>query len=368
MMKKATPLLTIVGLFLVSMLWTACGSRKSQDKPAAESLNVIPVQAVSVVRQKVSERLTYTGTLEAWRKINITPETGGKVAKIHVEEGQRVEKDQLLAELDTESLSFQLKQAEAALAVADANLKNATRNKERMDRLFTEKAVSDAQVEQVKLGYEAAKAQFEQAQAAVNLVRHALDVSIMKAPWNGIVASKNAEVGDVINPMMGSFSPLSGVLTLVDYSRIKITVEVSQSDVVRIRKGQPAVVRISGAETKDIPGTVAVVNSTADPLARKFRVEVLADNPDLVLRPGTFGSVLFEVQSRDNALVVPQKAILDNTHVFVVENGRAARRDVTLGLRNTLVVEVVAGLKEGERVIVEGNYGLIAGTPVEVKR
>ena len=117
-----------------------------------------------------------------------------------------------------------------------------------------------------------------------------------------------------------------------------------------------------------IPGTVAVVNSTADPLARKFRVEVQADNPDLVLRPGTFGSVLFEVQSRDNVLVVPQKAVLDNTHVFIVENGRAARRDVTLGLRNTLVIEVIAGLKEGDEVIVEGNYGLIAGTPVEVKR
>ena len=75
-----------------------------------------------------------------------------------------------------------------------------------MDRLIKENAVSEQQHEQVQLAYDAAKAQLQQAQAAVNLARHALDVSIMKAPFSGVIASKNAEVGDVINPMMGGFS------------------------------------------------------------------------------------------------------------------------------------------------------------------
>ena len=365
-MKKIWMMTGLAGAVVFGML-VSCQTAKQED-PAAAAESAIPVKVAQVVKQKISEKLTYTGTLEAWQKINIMPDIGGKVAKIYVEEGQRVEKDQLLAEMDTESIGLQLKQAEAALAVAEANYKNAAKNKERMDRLLQEKAVSDQQYELVKLGYDAAEAQLAQAQAAVNMARHTLDVSIMKAPFKGIIASKNAQVGDVINPMMGSYGPVSGVLTLVDYSRIKIGVEVSQSDVVRIQKGQPAAVRVSRGEAKEYPGTVTVVNTTADPQAKKFHVEVTVNNPELSLRPGTFGSVVFEVNSHDNALVVPQKAVIEDKYVFLVQGTKAVKKAVALGLKNSVLVEVTAGLKEGDLVIVEGNFGLIDGTEVEIKK
>ncbi|MCJ7563890.1 MAG: efflux RND transporter periplasmic adaptor subunit [Candidatus Aminicenantes bacterium] len=365
-MKKIWMMTGLAGAVVFGML-VSCQTAK-QESPAAAAESAIPVKVAQVVKQKISEKLTYTGTLEAWQKINIMPDIGGKVAKIYVEEGQRVERDQLLAEMDTESIGLQLKQAEAALAVAGANYKNAAKNKERMDRLLQEKAVSDQQYELVKLGYDAAEAQLAQAQAAVNMARHTLDVSIMKAPFKGIIASKNAQVGDVINPMMGSYGPVSGVLTLVDYSRIKIGVEVSQSDIVRIQKGQPAVVRVSRGEAKEYPGTVTVVNTTADPLAKKFHVEVTVNNPELSLRPGTFGSVVFEVNSHDNALVVPQKAVIEDKYVFLVQGTKAVKKAVALGLKNSVLVEVTAGLKEGDLVIVEGNFGLIDGTEVEIKK
>ena len=220
-MRRIQIALGILGIFILLAL-TACQPSKKEENSSPELSSATPVRVIEVVRQKISEKLMYTGTLEAWQKINIMPDTGGRVAKIYVEEGQAVREGQLLAELDTESIRLQLRQAEAALAVADANFKNASKNKERMDRLFQEKAVSDQQYEQVKLGLDAAKAQLEQAQAAVNMARHTLDVTLMKAPFSGIVASKNAQVGDVINPMMGGYGPVSGVLTLVDYSRIKI--------------------------------------------------------------------------------------------------------------------------------------------------
>jgi RND family efflux transporter MFP subunit len=366
-----TRTLYALGLTAALAISGACKSSKTDAAPAAATAAVAaaPVKVAPVVRQRISEKLTYTGTLEAGRKITITPEVGGKVAKIYVEEGQRVSQGQLLAEMDTSSLSLQLQQAEAALAVADANLKNAARNKERMDRLLAEKAVSDAQYEQVKLGYDAAKAQLEQAQAAVNMARHTLEVSIMKAPWSGVIASKNAQVGDVINPMMGGYGTGGGgVLTLVDYSRIKIVVEVSQSDVGRLRRGQNAVVKVGNGEIKDAAGTVSVVNTTADPLSKKFRVEVMAANPDLILRPGTFGSVEFEVTSHENALAVPQKSVFDDKYVYLAEGGKAVKREVVLGLKNTTMIEVISGLKEGDAVIVEGAFGLTDGTPVEVQK
>jgi RND family efflux transporter MFP subunit len=295
------------------------------------------------------------------------PDIGGKIAKIHVEEGDWVNKGQLLAELDTRATRLQLEQAKAALAVAQANHKDAGRNLERLERLSREKAVSDQQFEKVKLGYEAAEAQLQQAQAAVNLAQHQVDVSIMNAPFRGVVASRNAEEGDMINPMMGGYTPASGVLIIMDFSQVKIEVEVSQQDVVRIRKGQNASLKISAFPDRLFLGKISVVNQTADPLSKKFGIEVIVSNPDLVLRPNTFGEVIVEVDVKPDALVIPQNALLQNSYVFVAQGDKAVRKEVTVGLQNTALLEILSGLEEGERVIVEGNYGLEDGMKIEVK-
>ena len=345
----------------------ACKKPASKDAASAETFGAAPVKVFQVRRERITEKITYTGTLEAWTKINITPEVGGKIARILVQEGDRVAQGQLLAELETQSIRLQLKQAEAGVAVAEASHADALRNKERMDRLIKENAVSEMQREKIQLGYDAAAAQLEQARAGFNLARHALDVSIMRAPIAGVVASKNAEVGDVINPMMGGFGGgAGGVLTLMDYSRVKIAVAVSSEDIGRIRKGQEAVLRVGSLPGRDFRGAVRVVNLTADPQNKKFGVEVVIDNPDAALRPGTFGDLVFEVRSHENALVVPQLAVLENTYVFVAEGGKAVKKNVVLGLQNTTMVEVLDGLAEGDAVVVEGNFGLEEGAAVQI--
>jgi RND family efflux transporter MFP subunit len=236
-----------------------------------------------------------------------------------------------------------------------------------MDRLIKENAVSEQQREKIQLAFDAASAQLEQARAGLNLAQHALEVSLMKAPFSGVIASKNAEVGDVINPMMSGFGGgASGVLTLMDYSKIKLVVAVSSEDVPRIRKGQEAILRVGSFPGRDFRGAIRVVNLTADPLNKKFGVEAVFDNSDAALRPGTFGDLVFEVQSHENALVVPQQAILENAYVFVVEGVKAVRKNVTLGIQNTTMVEILAGLAEGDAVVVDGNYGLEEGSAVQV--
>jgi RND family efflux transporter MFP subunit len=368
MKKSNTHRPLIVGLVAAVALAAAVSCSKTGDQAAAlaDTFGAAPVKVFKVRRERITEKITYTGTLEALTKINITPEVGGKIARIHVQEGDRVAQGQLLAELETESIRLQLRQAEAGVAVAEASRADALRNKERMDRLIKENAVSEMQREKVQLAYDAAAAQLEQARAGLNLARHALNVSIMKAPFAGVVASKNAEVGDVINPMMGGYSGASGVLTLMDYSKIKIAVAISSEDIGRIRKGQEAVLHVGAIPGRDFRGAVRVVNLTADPLNKKFGVEVVIDNPDAVLRPGTFGDLVFEVQSHENALVVPQKAILENTYVFIVEGGKAVKKNVAIGLQNTTMVEVLQGLAEGALVVVEGNFGLEEGAAVQV--
>lgn len=369
MNKSNTHRKLIVAVITAAALVAAVSCKNPASKAAAqaETFGAAPVKVFKVQRERITEKITYTGTLEAWTKINITPEAGGKIARIHVQEGDRVAQGQLLAELETESIRLQLKQAQAGVAVAEASYADALRNKERMDRLIKENAVSEMQREKIQLAYDAAAAQLEQARAGLNLVQHAIDVSIMKAPFAGVVASKNAEVGDVINPMMGGFGGgAGGVLTLMDYSRIKVAVDVSPQDIGRIRKGQEAVLRVGSIPGRDFRGAVRIVNPTADPLSKKFGVEAVFDNADSALRPGTFGDLVFEVQSHENALVVPQKAILENTYVFIVEGGKAVKKNVALGLQNTTMVEVLDGLAEGALVVVEGNFGLEEGAAVQV--
>ena len=368
-MPKSVLSKTILASILVAAALVSCKPRsKAEAQAPAQTFGAAPVRVFKAVRTKVSEKLFYTGTIEAWQKINLTPETGGKIDRILVNEGDRVAKGQVLAELDVKAITLQFEQAKAGLAVAQANFNNAQTNLNRMERLFKEKAVSDQQYEQVRLGYDSAKAQLEQAQAAVNLAQHSLDVSILKAPFSGVIASKNAEVGDVINPMMGGFSPGSagGVVTLVDFSRIKVKVDVSGSDIQRVQKGQAVRLRVPTLPDREFNGTVQVVNLAADPQTKKFGIEVTMDNPDQALRPGTFGEVIIEVHSHESALAIPQKAILENKYVFVAQDGKAAKREVTLGLQNTTLVEVSNGLAEGDLVIAEGNFGLEDGAPIEV--
>lgn len=366
-MKKTLAIL--MGAALVTTLSiVAC---RPQQEPTENDQGISSAAAVKtfkVRKQSISEKLFYTGVIEAWNKIAITPEVGGKIARIHVDEGDVVKSGQLLAELDTRAIRLQLEQAEAAVAVASANAKDAQRNLERMERLKQENAVSDQQYEKILLAAEAAEAQLQQAQASLNLAQYNLDVSLMTAPFSGIVAARNAEVGDVINPMMGGVAPNSGVLTLMDFYQVKLVLDVSHQDVIRIQKGQPAELRVASLPDRIFHGSVNLINVTADPLTKKFNVEVKFPNPDMALRPNTFGEVTLLVKTNPDALVIPQQAVLENAYVYVVgSDNRAVKRDVVFGLQNAHLIEAVSGLVEGEMVVAEGNYGLEDGAALDIK-
>ncbi len=366
-MKKMTALgMSLVFILFLSLL--SCKPPQQGEEAQEKTFGAALVKVIEAKRQKISEKLFFTGIIEAWQSINITPEVGGKIAKIYVEEGDNVRKGQLLAELDTRATRLKMDQAKAAVAVAQANYSDAEKNMERMERLRKENAVSEQQYEKIKLAFDAAEAELQRARAAANLTNYNLDVSIMEAPFTGVIASKNAEVGDVINPMMGGVSPISGIVTLADYSRVKIQIDVSYEDIVRIRKGMQAYLTVEAFPGENFPGKVLVVSKAANPVTKKFHVEVAAANPEWKLRPNTFGEIMIEVNSHEDALGVPQKAIVDNTFLFVInEDNTVTRKEVTLGLQNTALVEITEGLESGEIVVVEGNYGLEDGEKVKIR-
>jgi RND family efflux transporter MFP subunit len=367
---KGIPVILILsGLLLLTFSACQTGSedRNALNNQTQIELRPVQVKVYKVTGQRIAEKLTYTAVLEAWKKQVITPDISGKIARIYVNEGDRVRAGQLLAELDTRAIRLQLEQAEAALAGAKANLEDARKNVERMERLFQEKAVSEQQYEKARLVLEAAQAQKDQAEAAVNLARPNLDVSLMEAPFDGVIASKNAEEGDVINPMMGGMSATSGVLSLVNYSRVKVKFDVAPEDIQKISRGQRIYLKGYDLPEQRFEGEISVVNAAADLQTKKFRVEALINNPDLQLKPGMFGQVIIEVKSKENVLAVPLKALLENSYVMVVEGDKAVRKNVTIGLKNKDLIEITSGLNENDLVIVEGNFGLPDGNPVEIQ-
>ena len=122
---------------------------------------------------------------------------------------------------------------------------------------------------------------------------------------------------------------------------------------------------VSRAESKPRPKAQVVEPTARQELSGK--VEVRVNNPDFELRPNTFGEVTFEVETHADALVIPQKAVLENKFVFLAEGEVAERRDITLGLQNTDLVEVLSGLEEGDLIVVEGNYGLEDGAKIDIE-
>lgn len=359
------------GMYVFILLWmigaVACqrGEKRTMDGEAQE-IRATRVKVAPVRKGEVVNDLALTGTVEPIRKLKVVPQISGMVGQIFVREGDRVIRGQLLAKLDTKATHLQLKQAEAAVAVAEANLNSATKDWERIQTLRGQNTVSPQQFEKAQWAYEAAQARLRQAQAAVNLIRHRLEVSEMRAPFAGIITTKHLEEGDIINPGMPG---AEGVVTLMDISKVKIRVHVPEVDIGKVAIGQPVEARVDAYPEQTLTGTVTNMNWAANPVSRSFEVEVTLPNEAMWLKSGMYARVrIFTVRHAD-VLVVPARAVLSEGEekvVFVVNGSKAQKRAIQVGIMGEDEVEVVQGVVEGEPVIVEGNYGLTDGAMVEV--
>jgi len=359
---KEKKYIAIILLFAVSIL-SYCG--RGGDKASTSFTEVkFKVQTVTVKEELVVKSLSFSGIVEAYKKENITPKITGKIKRIYVEEGDKVKKGQLLAELDTEQAEIQFKQAEGALEAAQANFEDAKKNYERGKKLLKEDAISKQQFEKLELAYKAAEGQLKQAKAALELAKFMINSSRLYAPFSGIVTSKLKEEGDFINPGMGGFGSGAGVLVLMNFEKIKVYTDVPSSVVHLIKKGIPAEIKWKEGI---IPGKVFSIAQAADPASKTFKVGILAENRNLALKPGTDVDVRIIYQSK-KALAVPSNAILEGNYVFVIENGIAHKRNIKTGLQGDTMTEILGGLSAGEKVIVGNIFGLYDGAKVEEEK
>ena len=298
--------------------------------------------------EKVSEISSpYTGQIVADKRIEVSTRIMGKVKKVFVQEGQMVRPGQVLVEVDAQDIKAQVSavneqiaQAEQALKSAMANYEAVSKTFERYSRLLKEGAITQQEFDQIKAQYESAKAQVEQAKAGIRALQN------QKQAVEGYVAHKQVDVGDLAVP--------GQPLLVVESPPYLFEVFLPERFVGKIKVGQEYEVYVPSLG-KNLRAKVKEVSSALDPATKTFRVKLeLEQNKEL--RSGMYGSLL--IPEKVEALLVPESAIVrrfDFTGVWVVKPDNTLElRFVKLGERRGDKVEVLSGLKEGERIVIQG--------------
>ena len=189
----------------------------------------------------------------------------------------------------------------------------------------------------------------------------------VKSPISGEVTRYFVDLGESVFPAQPM--PRSPVVMVADMDKVKVIVNVIERYISRVGVGQQAEIFVSAYPERSFVGEVKTVSKSLDPISRTAQVEILLDNPEHLLRPGMFARVKLITKGLDDVLIMPRSALIereDKSVVFAVEEGKAKERIVELGATNDTKIQIIAGVEEGRKVIVEGNYGLLDGTKVEV--
>lgn len=338
-MKKYS-LIHFVPLLAVALLASCTGQGTSEGTDSETSLKKnVRVETVQMV--PVDQISTFTASVEADQVNNIAPAMGGRIRRIMVDVGSTVRHGQAVVTMDAATYSQQ-----------ETQVATLRRDFERYQELFAVGGISRQQLDQ-------ARTQLEVAETALNNLG---ENATLVSPISGVVTARNYDPGDVAGQ--------KPILTIESINPVKVMVNVSESYYSRVVKGMPVEVQADALGSETFSGKVSIIYPTIDPVSHTFPVEITVPNVDQRLRPGMFARVKMNFGTRERPLV-SDKAVLkqvgsNDRYVFVEKDGVAVYTLVQLGVRLNDKYEIVSGLKEGDRVIVEGNTGLIDGAEVEV--
>ncbi len=310
------------------------------------------VVAVRSIRLPLSE--SAMGTIRAKHEITIGSKLLARVVEANLLAGQKVQKDEVLIRLDDTDLRAKLRQAKAAVASAEAVRNQAAVDERRLTQLVKSRAVSRQEYEQGVTTLQSAEADLLRANEAVNEVQATLDWATIRSPIDGTVIDKKVDVGDMVTPGQT-------LLTLFDPKHMQLVASVRESLTRRLRIGQEIGVQVEGLN-KQCSGTVSEIVPEAQLASRAFQVKVTGPCPAGIYT-GMFGRIVIPLED-EQILVIPRKAVQEIGQlelVDVVENGRTSRRAIRTGRDFKEDVEVLSGLKEGEKVVIPATQNSTQG-------
>ncbi len=334
MLKKLIILAAVLTIILMS-----CQKKTEQEDVKEEFTGAREVKIVTARIGDISSFIEFSGKIEAEKTVNISPSMSGRIAKLLVDAGSVVKKGDLLAKLD----DTQLKQAKIQYV-------NMEKNYKRMQELQRTGAIDGATFDEVETGYKVAKSSYE----------FMLENTEIRAPINGVITVTFKKEGEHYDAMM---DPM--LLRMMNLDEIKAKIQVSDADINKIIKGQKVLLKVSSSD-EEFTGKVSFVSPEADMMSGTFNVEIAAKNRDNILKHNQFTRIKVLTKTSENTIIVPQQAILDANHVFIIEKDKAVKKYVTLGLENEYEVEITEGLQDGEKVIIRGNIGISEGDKVEI--
>ncbi|MDP8201183.1 MAG: efflux RND transporter periplasmic adaptor subunit [Candidatus Tenebribacter burtonii] len=334
MYRKIFILISLVLLILVG-----CQDKKvvKKDNGFSGKRNV---KTITARRGEIDDYLKYSGKVEAETVANASPSMSGKIEKLFVKEGDHVKVGDLLVKLD-----------ETQLEQTRIQYKTAKKNYLRMQELLKSDAIDKQTFDEVEARYSVVKSTYE----------FMLDNIEMKAPISGIVTYIYKKEGEKFDSMMDPF-----LVRIVNSEKFIAKLQVSDKDINKVKKGQKAIISVDNSEAK-MKGLISYVSFEAEMMSGTFPIEISIKTNSNLLKHNQFARISIVTQSSLDAIIVPQKSVVESNYIFVVENGIAERRNVILGIGNEEEIEIVSGISEGEVIIISGSTGLGSGDKVEIR-
>jgi membrane fusion protein (multidrug efflux system) len=326
---------------VIALLGSAATAQDSQDK-------AVPVEAAKVLAAPLSEQVTAIGTLLSNESVTVSSEIPGRLEEIHFKEGLPVEKGEPLFTLDGSVYRAQLADAEAKLKLSEQThsrttqlLKNKYATAQSADEATSNLAVNTA---------------------AVELARVQLEKTRIVAPFSGIVGLRHVSVGEYITAGQG-------LVNLEAIDPVKADFRVTERFLPAIKVGQTIRIRIDAFPDETFEGKVYAIDPRLDVAGRSLLVRAMVPNEDQRLRPGLFARVTVLLQLKEDALSVPEQAIVpqgDSQYVFKIVGGKAELTKVLTGTRREGRVEIVEGLSAGDEVVTAGQLKIRDGSSVSI--
>lgn len=329
-------LAAVLLLLVDGIVFLALAPARAAPRPAAPAV-VIPVRTMAVARAAVREKVTCPARIEALRDVVLAVEREGRIVELGADKGDRVKAGQVVLQLDNRAFA-------AALSRAEITLRQAVDDLKRWEELRKSGSVSLTE-------FEAVRNRHDLARIAVEEARVDLDKGRILSPIDGTVDDRTVDVGEMASPGLPAFH-------IVNADRVKVVVDLSERDVFAMRAGLAVPFQVDALNGQSFTGTVGFAATAAEARSNTFRVELHADNADGRLKPGVIARVMITRGVIENALAVPLSALIPEKGqyvAFLVRDGHAVRRIVTLQTIVDDLAVVREGLAPGDRIVVEGQ-------------
>lgn len=347
--------------FLFALAFIVACSKK-EDENLEKS---VPVKIYKVKSESISQFIRATGVVKAEDDVILLSKIPERVLRIFVKPGDRVQQNQILAEQKSEIYKQGLDIANSGLRSAEVHLKTVHQDYERLSKLYSEKAISQQQYDQIKSAKETAEQTYNQAKSAYEQAKEQYDNCFIRAPFNGIIAAVYVEENQTLN--MGQ-----PVFQILSPSKMKSKIYLTGSDIQQVKVGQKVSVKFPVINGEVFNGRVEKINSSIDQMSKSLEVEIVLLSNDTRIKSGMFGEFLIETKRIDDCIVIPENALLPQTEIkidketglqkifkkfylFVLENGRAKLKEVKTGIANNGQIEITSGLALGDSIIVVGQ-------------